>query len=180
MAAMELRLERSVVRPLRPEDAPSFALHANDRGVWENLRDAFPHPYAEQDARSFIELATGREPGTGFAIVVDGQAVGCTGFTLRTDVERIGAEFGYWLGRQFWNRGIVSEVVRAITPWALEAYGLERVYALPYLRNVASCRVLEKAGFVREGVMRRSAIKEGVVLDQALYAFVPGAGDAQP
>ena len=169
---MELKLTKSVVRSWKPTDAESIARHAMDRRIWLNLRDAFPHPYALSDAQAFIAGAMADRPETKFAIVVDGQAAGSIGFFPRTDVERISAEIGYFLGAEFWGRGIMSEAVRAVAEYALETHQLQRIYALPYAGNAASCRVLEKAGFTREGLMRRAVIKDGKVMDQYIYAMV--------
>jgi RimJ/RimL family protein N-acetyltransferase len=160
------------VRSWRESDVASLARHANNRKVWLNLRDAFPHPYGEADGRAFIARAVERRPETVFAIAVDGDAVGGIGFTLREDVERVSAEIGYWLGEQYWNRGITTEALRAVTAHAIAVHGLARVYALPFEWNAASCRVLEKCGYVLEARMRRSAIKDGKIIDQFLYAQV--------
>lgn len=169
---MQLNLATCAVRSYRPSDAESLARHANDRSVWLNLRDAFPHPYTLGDAQAFIARATGATPETMFAIAVDGAAVGGIGFSLHTDVERVSAEIGYWLGAPFRGRGITSEALAAVTRYAVEAHHLTRVYAVPYAPNAASARVLEKAGYTLEGRLRKSALKDGVVLDQLLYAFV--------
>lgn len=169
---MEMRLSRSVVRSWRASDAASIARHADNRAVWLNLRDAFPHPYTLDDARRFIEAALASHPETRFAIEVEGEAAGSIGFKLGTDVERVSAEIGYFLGEAFWGRGIMSEVVAAVTRHAVAEHGLTRVFAVPYEWNPASFRVLEKAGYRKEARMRRSAIKDGRVIDQLLYAYV--------
>lgn len=169
---MFVRLASCVVRSYRSSDAESLAGHANNRKVWLNLRDGFPHPYSVDDARAFIASATSANPETMFAIDVDGKAAGGIGFALRSDVERISAEIGYWLGEAFWNRGIVTEALCAVTQHAIAQHGLNRVYALPYATNEASARVLEKAGYCLEGRMRKSAIKDGQIIDQLLYAYV--------
>ena len=110
------------------------------------------------------------DPQLSFAIEVGGSAVGGISLHRGVDVERFGAELGYWLGAPFWGRGITTAAVRLVSAYAFEACGLERVFAMPYARNAASARVLEKAGFVREGVLRRHAFKDGVFEDQWLYA----------
>jgi RimJ/RimL family protein N-acetyltransferase len=169
---MIIPLTRSVVRTWRASDANSLAGHANNRKIWRNLRDAFPHPYSLTDAHAFIQAALARTPESFFAITVDDQAVGGIGFTLHGDVDRVSAEIGYWLGEAFWGRGIVTEALRAVTQHALRTHGLTRIYAVPYEWNAASFRVLEKAGYTAEGRLRRSAIKDGRVIDQLLYAYV--------
>lgn len=153
----------------------SLALHANNRKVWLNLRDRFPHPYSEHDARNFIRAAHRMNPETFFAIGVDGFAVGGIGFVLQSDVERVSAEVGYWLGEPFWGRGIATDALRALTRYAIEQHRLTRVFAVPFADNTASCRVLEKAGYTLEGRLRRSAIKDGHIVDQLQYAFVVDA-----
>jgi ribosomal-protein-alanine N-acetyltransferase len=167
-----LTLARSTVRPFRRDDAASIARYANNRNVWRNLRDLMPHPYAESDAHEFIDRALAAPRPTNFAIEVDGAAVGGIGLRLREDIERIGAEVGYWLGEPFWGRGILSEVVPAFTKWALAEFQLTRIEAWVFEWNPASARVLEKAGYVREGTLRRSAVKDGVIINRWLYAYV--------
>jgi RimJ/RimL family protein N-acetyltransferase len=160
------------VRSFRADDAASLAHHANDREIWINLRDQFPHPYTLADARAWIAHAASAEQPTSFAIDVAGEVVGGIGLRLNEDVERISAEIGYWVGRAYWGRGIATDAVRAVTEHAFATHDLTRVYALPFAANAASIRVLEKAGYVREGLLRRSAIKDGLVRDQLLYTLV--------
>jgi RimJ/RimL family protein N-acetyltransferase len=160
------------VRSWRTSDAESLLRHANNRNIWLNLRDAFPHPYTKHDARAYIRSVRERTPETTFAIAVEDEAVGSVGFVLRTDVERVSAEIGYWLAEPFWGRGIATEALVALTQYAIVAHGLTRIYALPFAWNLASCRVLEKAGYVLEARLRRSAIKDGAITDQMQYAYI--------
>ncbi len=151
---------------------PALVRHANNRRIWLNLRDRFPHPYTSSDGTSFIRRVRASQPETTFAIEVDNEAAGGIGFMLQPDVERVSAEIGYWLGEIHWGRGICTDALRAVTQYAIEQHGLTRVFALPFAHNAASCRVLEKAGFVVEGLLRRSAIKDGRTVDQKLYGFI--------
>ena len=86
------------------------------------------------------------------------------------DIARRTAEVGYWIGRAFWGRGIVVEALHATTTYAFDTLDLLRVFAVPFATSAQSVRVLEKAGYVREGTMRHSAVKDGMLLDQLLYA----------
>ena len=167
---MEISCPSCRLRPPEPGDARSLARHANDRGVWQNLRDRLPHPYSEADALAYIEHVNSRPVQTNFAIEVDRQAVGSISLMLGEDIARQTAEVGYWIGREFWGRGIMVEAVRATTQYAFDVLGLMRVFAVPFVTSTRSSRVLDKAGYVKEGLMRRSAVKEGRVLDQWLYA----------
>jgi RimJ/RimL family protein N-acetyltransferase len=137
-----------------------------------NLRDRFPHPYTKADGQAFIRASRQMRPETFFAIAVDGDAVGGIGFVMQSDVDRMSAEVGYWLGEAVWGRGITTEALVAVTRLAVEQHGLTRLFALPFAYNTASCRVLEKAGYVLEARLRRSAIKDGVIVDQFQYAYI--------
>lgn len=172
---MILTLERSVVRSWRTADLDSLVEQANNRKIWIHLRDRFPHPYTKSDGRAFIRAARKMDPETFFAIAVGDAAVGGIGFVLQGDVDRMSAEIGYWLGESYWGRGIATEALAAVTRYAIERHGLTRLFAVPFAYNAASCRVLEKAGYVLEARLRRSAIKDGRIVDQFQYAFVaPG------
>ena len=154
------------------KDLNSLVEHANNRNISVNLRDAFPHPYLKRDGRQFLRRMRATRPETTFAIAVSGQAVGAIGFVLRDDVDRVSSEIGYWLGEPLWGRGIMTEALVAVTQYAVATYGLTRLFALPFASNAASCRVLEKAGYVVEARLRRSVIKDGAVVDQLQYAFI--------
>ena len=127
---------------------------------------------ARQDAEQWIALATGECSGTNFVIESGGAFAGGIGLMLTDAERRITAEIGYWIGTAFAGRGITTEAVQAVTPWLVREFGLTRVEARLFQRNRGSARVLEKAGYVREALLRRSAIKDGEVLDQELWAWV--------
>jgi len=152
-------------------DAESLAKHANNRRVWLTLRDRFPHPYTIEDAKSFLERATNeKESEKFFCIDIDGAAVGGIGMKPGEDVCRLTAEFGYWLGEEFWGQGIMSQVVPAFVNYCFKKFSLTRMFASAYANNPASARVLEKAGFVFEGRLRKNVVKDGQILDSLLYA----------
>ena len=169
---MLLELDDLKVRSWRKDDLKALLRHADNPKIAANLRDQFPHPYTRRDGIDFLEYAQTQEPESSFAIEYGGEAVGGVGFLLGRDIARISTEMGYWLAEEFWGRGFATRAVSAMSDWAFENYKLSRVFAMAFSHNVGSIRVLEKAGFEREGVMRRSAIKNGVVLDQVLFAKV--------
>ena len=169
---MNLALASCTVRSWAPADAPSTARHANNRRVWLNLRDVFPHPYTLADAEAFLGFCAAERPESSFALAVDGQAVGAVGLKLGEDVHRHTAELGYWRSDFGLGYGvpIVSDAVKGFSAWAFEEFDLLRVFAMPYAHNRASARVLEKAGYEREGYLRQHAVKDGQILDVLLYA----------
>ncbi len=172
---MQLVLRSCTVRSWRRGDEASLARHADNRRVWLNLRDRFPHPYTADDAARFMAWALTERPETQFAIAVGEEAVGGIGYEIQPDVHRISAEIGFWLGEAHWGKGIMTEALRAVTEHAFHAHNLRRLFAGVFEWNPASMRVLEKAGYVREAVLRKSAIKDGQVIDQMLYAVTRGA-----
>jgi ribosomal-protein-alanine N-acetyltransferase len=168
---MEFQLEDLLLRPLRPTDARSLAHHANDRAVWRTLRDAFPHPYSVDDAHTFIEdVASGEEGALVLGLEVEGEVVGVCGAYPQDDVYRRSAEVGYWVGRAFQGRGLATRALGALTACAFEELDVVRLQAGVFAGNSSSARVLEKCGYLREGVLRESVEKEGVLLDSWLYA----------
>lgn len=163
------------LRPWRGGDAASLVKHGNNINIAKQLRDRFPHPYTTRDAQDFLRIITTTTPQTSLAIEVDGEAAGGLGYVPGHDVERYSAEVGYWLGEACWGRGIVSEALTIFTTYAFTELRLLRLFALPFANNVGSIRVLEKAGFEREGILRSSSVKYGKPRDQAIYAKVnPG------
>lgn len=169
---MNLSLQRCAIRGWRSEDAASLVLHANNRKIWRNLRDRFPHPYTREDAEGWISFASQAVPETNFALVVDGVAVGSIGLELQADVFRRTAEVGYWLGEPYWGRGIATEAVVAFSAWAFEHFDLVRLHASVFAWSEASARVLVKAGYALEGRLRMGIWKDGQLTDQCLYGLL--------
>jgi [ribosomal protein S5]-alanine N-acetyltransferase len=169
---VEIDLGPCAIRSWRISDEDALVRHADDREVWINLRDRFPHPYTAADAHAWLRLVAETTPETNFAIAVDGEAVGGVGITLNGDVFRRSAEIGYWLGKRFWGRGIATAVVQAMTDWAFAHFDLCRLDAGVFEWNSASARVLERAGYVLEGRLHKSVTKDGRTIDQFLYAVV--------
>ncbi|MGB8965945.1 MAG: GNAT family protein [Candidatus Cybelea sp.] len=153
-------------------EAESLYKHANNRDVWITLRDGMPYPYSPEDAVRWVERVQDQQPRVSFVIDLNGEAIGAIGLVLGCDIERCSAEVGYWLGADHWGRGIATAALQRICRYAFEDLGLLRVFATPIVWNPASFRVLEKAGFEREGIMRNACIKDGKVMDMALYGKV--------
>lgn len=169
---MELKLTKSILREWRAGDEQSLVRHADNRKVWRNLRDLFPHPYTLADARHWIQIANPKAPITNFAIVVDNSAVGAIGLVIKDDVFRRSAEIGYWIGEEYWGRGIVTEAVRAVTDYAFATFDLCRIYAGVFEWNPGSMRVLERAGYEFESRLRKSVTKDGQTIDELIYVVL--------
>lgn len=161
------------LRAWTQEDVPSLTLHINNINIWNNTRDGLPHPYTEEDAKTFIKMNIEHEgPEENFAIDINGKAVGGVGFVMGNDVERISAEIGYWLGEKYWGQGIMASVVKDAVEYAFENLPVSRIFAGVFEYNIPSMRVLEKAGFTKEAILKKAVIKNGKVLDFHYYALL--------
>lgn len=160
-----------MLRPWRLGDRDALVRHANDESVSRGLSDRFPYPYTGQDAINFLSHPF-EAPSLVLAIEVDGEAVGGIGMRPGEDTLRIGCQLGYWLGRQYWGRGLMSRIVPHWCEHVFANYGFERLQATVLSNNPASARVLEKSGFEREGTLRRAAIKRNEVFDLWMYAML--------
>ena len=150
-------------------DERSLVRYANNYQIWRNVRDVFPHPYTSDDAFHWIHLCTSEKIPTVFAIEVDGEAVGCVGIVLQKDIFCKNAEIGYWLGEPFWGKGIITEAVLEVTDYAFRTFALHRLYAGVMAHNPASMKVLEKAGYHLEAILKKSIYKENTFIDEHLY-----------
>jgi len=154
-------LQNVTLRPLLLTDSKAIAKHANNRLIWQNLRDRFPFPYTEMDAIRFIQIVSKDFPVTDFAIDINGEAVGVAGIILKDDIYRENGEIGYWLSQDYWGKGIGTGVIGELVRKAFEEFKLYRVYAEVFEGNIASARALEKNGFIKETTLINAIIKDG-------------------
>lgn len=159
------------LRPWQQSDISSLVRYANNPHVAANLTDQFPSPYSEADGMTFIARSLGEDPPRVLAIDVGGEAAGAIGIFPQSDVHRLNAEMGYWLGEPFWGRGIVTDAVRLMVDYAFDNFEIERIFARPFGINQASQRVLEKNGFILEARFNDVLIKNGRLLDELVYAM---------
>lgn len=163
-----------ILRPWRLEDQGDLAQAANNPAIAANLRDAFPSPYSPEDARWFIQdcLTRHGQNCLFYAIQVAGKAAGDISVAVQSDVYRKSAELGYWLAQPYWGQGIMPQAVRQICQEAFERFSILRIYAEPFAQNLASRRVLEKAGFTLEGTMVDGVFKNNQVFSYCMYALL--------
>lgn len=169
---MILQTERLILRPWAERDIDTLPEIANDRDIWRNLRDVFPHPYTREAAENWVKLCQSLETRHPFAIEYQGRAIGGIGFNFFEDVHRHSAELGYWIAKAHWGQGLVTEAVRKIVEYGFQNLNLERIFAETYAWNPASGRVLLKAGFEYEGRLRHHVFKDGQFVDLLLYARI--------
>jgi [ribosomal protein S5]-alanine N-acetyltransferase len=167
---MRISCGKCIVRSWSLPDKQALLRFANNLEIWRNLTHRFPHPYTAADADAWLSHLAQKTPATAWAIEVDGLAVGGIGMDPGEGVYAKSARFGYWLGEPYWGRGIMTAAVRGTVNHIFGHFDLVRLEAPVFEWNPASMRVLEKCGFVREGVMRRSVEKDGEIIDAVLYA----------
>lgn len=172
---MYIKTPGAILRPWTPADAEPVARHANNPRIAAGMRDAFPHPYTREDARRFIAMAM-ETRNLFLAIETGGEAVGGIGIHFRDDVYRGTGEIGYWLSESWWGRGIMTDAVRSLVPAVFQETDLVRIQAGIFESNPASARVLEKAGFLREAVHKNAVTKNGIVMDEIVYAILKKEG----
>lgn len=165
---MDILLKHGHLRNWLPADEYSLVKHANDPDIALNMRDAFPNPYLIEDGRKWLETAV-VNPWY-LAIVVNGEAAGGLGMQPFEDVYRFTAEVGYWLGKEHWGKGIMTDAIIAFTEALFAHTELQRLEAGVFQYNPASMRVLEKAGFILEAVQERAVFKKGRFWNLHRYA----------
>ena len=152
-------------------DLDSLVKYANNEKIAANMMDRFPHPYTIENGKAFIEMASKATIPNIMAIEIAGEAAGGIGLHLQEDVYRKNAELGYWLAEPFWGKGIITAVIPQMIAYGFEHFDIERIFARPFGRNIASQKVLEKAGFHLEARFERTIYKNGRFEDELVYAI---------
>lgn len=159
------------LRPLSENDKSVLAKLANNKKIWDNLRDYMPYPYTEKNAEFFIQLTAKEEPRMTFGIEFKNELCGVIGLIPLKDVYCKTAEIGYWLGEDYWSKGIATVALKLLTNYGLNTLGLVRLHTGVYEHNIASMKVLEKCGYTKDGVFKKAVIKNGVILDEHKYSI---------
>lgn len=162
------------IRKWKLSDAKDLAVALSNRKIQDNLRDGLPYPYTEQDGADYISsmLSVNENDTFAFAITVDNKVVGSIGVFRQENIHRQTAELGYYVAEEYWGKGIMTEAVKQICEYVFNKSDIIRIYAEPFVYNIASCRVLEKAGFQYEGTLRSNAVKNGKVIDMKIYSLL--------
>lgn len=162
------------IRRWRNEDAEDLTKAINNKKILDNLRDGLPYPYTIEDARQFIHsmLEADENSTFAFAITVEDKAIGSIGIFRQDNIHWCSGELGYYIAEPYWHQGIMTQAVKQACQYVFTNTDIKRIFAEPFACNTASCRVLEKCGFVYEGTLRNNAIKNGQLLDMKMYAFI--------
>jgi ribosomal-protein-alanine N-acetyltransferase len=162
------------IREWQIEDAENLASVINNKKIQDNLRDGIPYPYTVEEAKEYITsmLSADKDETYAFAITVDNKAIGSIGVFRCNNIHFRSAEMGYYIAESYWGKGIGTSAVKQTCKYIFEHTDIIRIFAEPFAYNTASCHILEKAGFQCEGILRKNALKNGVILDMKMYALI--------
>jgi RimJ/RimL family protein N-acetyltransferase len=160
-----------ILRAWRESDLEHLVLHANNERIAIWMMDRFPHPYTVEKGRWFIDFVSKGEGNHIYAIEINGKACGSIGLHFQTDIHKRNAEIGYWLGEEYWGQGIITEAIRRITKIGFDNFPINRIYGVCFGNNLASQRVLQKAGFVMEAHLKATIEKNGRIEDELIFAI---------
>ena len=159
------------LRPFAADDLESLVLCANNYNIAKYMTNKFPHPYSVNDGQQFIDMAMKDIPVKIFAIAINSQASGASGLFPQADIQCKNAELGYWLAEPFWGHGICTKVVLQMVEYGFKTWDIDRIFARPFGENIASQKVLQKAGFTLEGSFKNTLFKNGTYQDELIYAI---------
>lgn len=157
------------LRPWRKDDLESLYKHACNENITKFMTDGFPNTMDK--CKNFLEFATNNDTVLYFAIEINGLAVGGIGVSPGSDIKRRNAELGYWLSEDYWGKGIMTKAIKEIIQTAFNRFDIDRIYAAPFESNTASHRILEKTGFKLEARFEKTIYKNGIYLDELIYAI---------
>lgn len=162
------------IRKWKMTDAGELAKVLNNKNIHDNLRDGLPYPYTQQDAKEYIKsmLDSDRNMVFAFAITIEDMVIGSICVYRKDNIHFKTAEIGYYIAQPYWGRGIGTKAVKKICNYIFQNTNIIRIYAEPFAINIASCRILEKAGFHYEGTLRKNAVKNDIVLDMKMYSIL--------
>jgi len=162
-----IKSKNFTLRPYKKGDEESLIKNINDKDIYK-YTVRIPYPYTSKHAKQWIYHPKNKAD-INFAIDIRRRVVG--GIGLR-NITKYKAEIGYWLGKKYWNKGIMTKALKLVTNYGFNKLKLKRIYCQVFSKNKASSRILEKIGYKREGFMRKYHLKDGKLLDSISYAKI--------
>lgn len=169
---MKILFDKYCIRPFEDNDFEAIAKNANNREVSKYMRDSFPYPYTKENAVEWINFAQKNYSSLFFAIADENELIGGIGAVPQTDVHRFSAEVGFWLGKLYWNKGIISKALPVFCNYLFTNFNFNRLFANVFEGNEASRKILEKTGFVLEGTQRKSVFKNNRFVNHYIYGLL--------
>lgn len=165
---------KTKLRKWKMADAQQLSEMLNNQKILANLRDGLPFPYTIDDAKEYIQamLDADQDQTFAYAITDEERVIGSISVFRKDNIHFQTAELGYYIAEPDWGQGHGTRAVKQIGELIFETTDIIRIFAEPFARNLGSCRILEKAGFQLEGILRKNALKNGRTEDMKLYALV--------
>lgn len=168
---MIIKSKNFILRPYGKSDVKLLIKIMNDK-YFSRFMSTIPYPYRRKDAEEWIKKCVDsakkkKKARICFALEIKGEIAGGIGLD---PIQGHKAEIGYSLGRKYWSKGIMTEVLKVVTDFGFNKLNLKRIYAYVFTKNKASARVLEKNGYKREGLLKKHYIKNGKFFDTYIYA----------
>lgn len=162
------------IRKWKIEDAEQLKNAINNKKILDNLRDGIPYPYTIENAQEFISqtLNAPNNSQYSWAILADNKVIGSVGVFRKDNIHCYTAEIGYYIAEEYWGNGIMTKVIKEVCDYIFDKTDIVRIFAEPFSYNIASCKVLEKAGFELEGILRNNAVKNNKILDMKMYSII--------
>lgn len=163
-----------LIRKWKIEDAEELKNAINNEKILYNLRDGIPYPYTIENAQEFITqtLNAPKDSQYSWAILVDNKVIGSVGVFRKDNIHYQTAEIGYYIAEEYWGNGIMTKVIKKVCNYIFNETDIIRIFAEPFAYNIPSCKVLEKAGFELEGILRNNAIKNNKIIDMKMYSII--------
>ncbi|HHH54593.1 MAG TPA: GNAT family N-acetyltransferase [Bacteroidetes bacterium] len=163
--------EDIILRQWHHQDAELLAELANNFEIAKNLSDQYPYPYSLQNAKDYINHVLDLKPFSIFAIEYKGKLAGSFGYIFHKDIWKKNIELGYWLAQDYWGQGIMTNVVKNMIDFAFQNFDINRVIAKVFGSNYGSRKVCEKAGMIKEAVLKNSIYKNGKYFNEIIYSI---------
>jgi [ribosomal protein S5]-alanine N-acetyltransferase len=165
---------RICLRELLPTDRDRLVSLANDEKVSRYLVYTFPYPYTKTDAEWWINVGSKENGATTRVITFRGELVGLVGITPQNGWRAHLGEIGYWVGNEYWGKGIATSALKQMTDYGFVSLRLKKLYAPVLAPNVASMRVVAKCGYELEGILKSEVQKTGRFYD--IHHFAKAVG----
>lgn len=165
--------QRLILRPFQSTDANKVQELAGDFEVARTTL-SIPHPYPDGAAEAWISASSKRsDEGDGFPFALihkeNNDLIGCMGINVDKWHQR--GELGYWIGKDFWNRGYASEAAKRLIRFGFEDLHLNKIWAAAMSNNPASSNVMKKAGMRFEGEFKQHILKGDKFEDLVFYGL---------
>jgi len=162
------------LRPLETEDAAEFYAWASDREVTQFSLSAYAYPQSKSDITKWLSDINSSAKTVSFGICCQdsGRLIGYAGIASINTLNRCGEYFILIGDKDYWGRGLGSDVTKLVTQYGFESLGLHRIELTAYSINPAAIKAYENAGYVHEGIKRESGYRNGQFLDKVQMAAI--------